>query len=74
MGERMAAMEMLPRLPAATRASASWAASARDFMKAPEPNLTSRTRRSRPSASFLLMMLLVMSGMEGTVPVTSRRA
>ena len=41
-------------------------------MKAPEPNFTSSTSASSDSASFLLMMLAVISGMQGTVPVTSR--
>ena len=43
-------------------------------MKAPLPHFTSSTSASMPSASFLDMMLAVISGMEGTVPVTSRRA
>ncbi len=43
-------------------------------MNAPEPTLTSRTRASVPSAIFLDMIELAMSGMAGTVPVTSRRA
>ena len=43
-------------------------------MNAPSPTFTSSSRPSSPSASFLLMMLAAMSGMEETVPVTSRRA
>ncbi len=43
-------------------------------MKAPLPALTSSTSPVSPSASFFDMMLAAMSGMEGTVPVTSRRA
>ena len=54
-------------------AEASDSASAFVFMKAPEPNFTSKTSRSKFSASFLLMMLATMSGWLGTVPVTSRR-
>ena len=43
-------------------------------MNAPLPNFTSSTSASSPSASFLLMMLAVISGIDGTVAVTSRRA
>jgi hypothetical protein len=55
-------------------ATASSRARAFSFMNAPRPNLTSRTRTSIPSASFLLSMLAQMSGMDSTVAVTSRRA
>ena len=43
-------------------------------MNAPLPCFTSSTSASSHSASFLLMMLAVISGMLGTVAVTSRRA
>ena len=43
-------------------------------MNAPAPHFTSKTSVAAPSASFLERMLAVMSGMEGTVPVTSRSA
>jgi hypothetical protein len=43
-------------------------------MNAPLPVLTSSTRCRAPPASFLLMMLLAMSGSDSTVPVASRRA
>ena len=43
------------------------------FMKAPEPTLTSSTRTPVPSAIFLLMIELAISGIASTVPVTSRR-
>ena len=43
-------------------------------MNAPLPVLTSSTMVWAPEASFLDMMLETISGMEGTVPVTSRRA
>ena len=43
-------------------------------MKAPDPVFTSSTSPPAPSAIFLLMMLLAISGMASTVPVTSRRA
>lgn len=62
------------RRPVSTSDEASRRASARVFMKAPEPHLTSSTKESRFSASFLLMMLAVIRGIEGTVPVTSRKA
>ena len=44
------------------------------FMNAPEPVLTSSTRPSMPSASFLLIIDAVISGIDSTVAVTSRRA
>ena len=43
-------------------------------MNAPLPHFTSSTREPSPAASFLLRMLPVISGIEGTVPVTSRSA
>ncbi len=43
------------------------------FIKAPLPIFTSRTKPSIPSANFLLIMLAVISGIDSTVPVTSRR-
>ena len=49
-------------------------ASSIDFMKAPEPTFTSRTSAPVPSAIFLLMMELAMSGIDSTVAVTSRSA
>ena len=42
-------------------------------MKAPRPNLTSRTMASAPAAIFLDITLDAISGTEGTVAVTSRR-
>ena len=45
-----------------------------DFMNAPEPTLTSSTSAPVPSAIFLLMIELAMSGIASTVPVTSRSA
>ena len=61
-------------VPSSTMVRASSVASARRFMKAPEPTLTSSTSDPVPSAIFLLMMELAMSGIASTVPVTSRRA
>ena len=49
--------------------SRAWSSST---MKAPEPVLTSSTRASVPSATFLEMIELAMSGIESTVEVTSR--
>ena len=43
-------------------------------MNAPLPVLMSSTSPESPSAIFLDMMLAEMSGMDSTVPVTSRRA
>ena len=57
-----------------TRKFASILASATDFMNAPEPYFTSKTRASEPSATFLERMLAVISGTDSTVAVTSRRA
>ena len=60
--------------PTAAMASPSERALSTSFMKAPLPHLMSSARASSPSASFLLMMLAVISGTEATVAVTSRRA
>ncbi len=43
-------------------------------MNAPEPTLTSSTRAPVPSAIFLDMIEVAISGIASTVPVTSRRA
>ena len=43
-------------------------------MNAPEPNFTSSTSASVPSAIFLDMIEDAMSGIASTVPVTSRSA
>ncbi len=43
-------------------------------MNAPVPTLTSRTSALVDSAIFFDMIELAMSGMDSTVPVTSRRA
>ena len=51
--------------------SRAWPMSA---MKAPPPTFTSSTRADVPSAIFLAMIELAMSGIDSTVPVTSRRA
>ncbi len=59
-------------IPASEAASAR--ASGSVFMKAPFPTLTSSTRPSIPSASFLDMIEAEMSGMDSTVAVTSRSA
>ena len=61
-------------LPSSTMVRASSRASAADFMNAPEPTLTSSTSAPVPSAIFLLMMELAISGIDSTVPVTSRSA
>ena len=51
--------------------SRAWSTS---FMNAPEPTLTSSTSAPVPSAIFLLMIELAISGIASTVPVTSRSA
>jgi hypothetical protein len=43
-------------------------------MNAPEPTFTSSTSAAEPSAIFLLMIELAISGIDSTVPVTSRSA
>ncbi len=43
-------------------------------MKAPLPTLTSSTSAPVPSAIFFDMIELAMSGIDSTVPVTSRSA
>ena len=53
--------------PARGRASSSG-------MKAPEPTLTSITSASSPAASFLDRIEATISGIDSTVPVTSRMA
>jgi hypothetical protein len=57
-----------------TRERASARASSWVAMKAPEPVLTSRTRASRPAASFFDRIEAVMRSMLSTVEVTSRIA
>ena len=57
-----------------TSASASFCASSRAAMNAPEPVLTSSTSASRPSASFLDRIEATISGIDSTVPVASRTA
>ena len=61
-------------LPSATMVSASSRASSASFMNAPDPTLTSSTSAPVPSAIFLLMIELAISGIDSTVPVTSRSA
>lgn len=61
-------------VPSATMVEASSRASSMVFMKAPEPTLTSRTSAPVPSAIFLDMIELAISGIASTVPVTSRSA
>ena len=60
--------------PNRTMVSASRRAEPTSFMNAPEPTLTSSTSAEVPSASFFDMIELAISGMDSTVPVTSRRA
>jgi len=71
----MTAIVCLPTLfPMRTIAFASFSESSGVFMKAPAPVFTSSTMASAPAAIFLLIIELAMSGIELTVPVTSRRA
>ena len=53
---------------------ASSRASASSRMNAPLPTLTSSTSAAVPSAIFLDMIELAISGIDSTVPVTSRSA
>ena len=61
-------------VPSSTMVRASSRAESTSFMKAPEPTLTSSTRAPVPSAIFLDMIELAISGIASTVPVTSRSA
>jgi hypothetical protein len=74
----MAVTSATVRTPAASPSPTMVRASSRDrsgsFMNAPEPVLTSSTSASAPSAIFLLMIELAISGIDSTVPVTSRSA
>ena len=64
------ALHFLPAdLPAFSMSTASFSASSRDFINAPEPYFTSSTRQSAFMASFLLMILAHISGILSTVPV-----
>ena len=61
-------------LPSETIADASSRAASTSFMNAPVPTFTSSTRAEEPSAIFLLMIELAISGIDSTVAVTSRSA
>ena len=77
-GRSIAVTRATVRTPAAsprpTIVRASSRASSASFMNAPEPVFTSSTSASAPSAIFLLMIELAISGIDSTVPVTSRSA
>ena len=60
--------------PSRTIVRASSRAGPSSFMNAPAPTLTSSSTAAAPPAIFLLMMLLAISGIDSTVPVTSRSA
>ena len=60
--------------PSCTMVRASSPASCWFFMKAPLPTFTSSTSADEPSAIFLLMIDEAISGIDSTVPVTSRSA
>lgn len=60
--------------PSPTIVVASSRARSRSFMNAPTPTFTSSTNAEVPSAIFLLMIELEISGMDSTVAVTSRNA
>jgi len=74
MGVTSAVVRNPSRLPVSTSERANKRAWSRVFMNAPEPYFTSNTSAVRLSASFLLRMLAVISGIELTVAVTSRKA
>jgi hypothetical protein len=71
---RNAVTRFSARRPMSTSVKASSRAFSRVGMKAPVPTLTSSTKASMPSASFLLIMLEAMSGIDGTQAVASRSA
>ena len=60
--------------PSATIVEASSRASSTVVMKAPVPTFTSSTSAPVPSAIFFDMIDDAISGIAGTVPVTSRSA
>ncbi len=60
--------------PSVTMAVASARALAMSGMNAPVPTFTSSTSAAVPSAIFLDMIELAISGIDSTVPVTSRSA
>ncbi len=60
--------------PSPTMVRASSTDCPRSRMKAPEPVFTSSTSAGVPSAIFLLMIEDAISGIDSTVPVTSRSA
>jgi len=74
MSEKTTAMRRPHAAPMRISEAASSSAAARSVMKAPEPTFRSMTMARGPAASFLLMMLAVISGTQSTVPVTSRSA
>ena len=74
MSVRSATVRVPCAAPSSTIVRASSRASSIVFMNAPEPTLTSSTNAADPSAIFLLMIELAMSGIDSTVAVTSRSA
>ena len=71
----MTADTLLPAiLPISTISDASSFVLSRSPSNEPSPVFTSSTNISAATASFLLIMLEAISGIESTVPVTSRRA
>ena len=60
--------------PSPTIVSASSRARPASFMNAPVPTFTSSTSAPVPSAIFFDMIELAISGIDSTVPVTSRSA
>ena len=73
-GEQRGGGQAVRRRRGRPSSSASSRAGRAVFMNAPEPTLTSSTSPPVPSAIFLLMIELAISGMASTVPVTSRSA
>jgi hypothetical protein len=61
-------------VPRSTMVRASARASSSDGRNAPEPTLVSSTSARAPSAIFLLITELAISGSDSVVPVTSRSA
>lgn len=61
-------------VPSSTMVMASSRARSTVFMNAPEPTLTSSTSAPVPSAIFFDMIEEAISGIDSTVPVTSRSA
>ena len=74
LGEQRGGAHAVGRAEADHRLGQRRGRSASSFMKAPVPTFTSSTSALVPSAIFFDMIELAISGIDSTVPVTSRSA